>query len=143
MWRAVVDTNLIISGIASTNSVPHDLLEAWRKNEYVLVTSNQIIAEVEEVLNRPHIKGYFHLTPAQIQKVIKSLKTRAFITTGTTEIQVVKDDPDDDKLIVAAIEGSATHIVSGDKHLLDLQSYQNIPIITAREFLEKYLKKKV
>ena len=143
MWRAVVDTNLIVSGTASTNSIPYYVLEAWRKNEYVLVTSPQIIAEVKEVLNRLYIKRYFHLTNTQIQNVIKSFETRAFVTAGATSVDIVKDDPDDNMVVAAAIEGSATHIISGDKHLLNLDAYQNIPIVTARQFLEKNLKKKV
>jgi len=143
VWRAVVDTNLIVSGTASINSVPYHLLEAWRNNEYVLVTSPSIIAEVHEVLNRPHIRSRFSLTNSQIQDTIQSFETRAFVTVEMLEVNAVKDDPDDDKLIAAALEGSATHIISGDQHLLKLGAYQNIPILTAREFLEKYLKKKV
>ena len=140
MLRVVVDTNLIVSGTTSTQSVPYHLLESWRNNDYILITSLPIIAEITEVLNRPEIKSYFSLTDNQVQNVLKSLEN---VTSGTTEIHIVKDDPDDDKLIAAAIEGSATHIISGDQHLLKLNTYQNIPILTAREFLEKHLKKKV
>ncbi len=53
MYRAVVDTNLIVSGSATTSSVPYHLLEAWRNGEYILVTSVPIIEEIEDVLARP------------------------------------------------------------------------------------------
>ena len=55
-------------------------------------------------------------------------------------VRVVKDDPDDDKIIECAIDGEAVVIVSGDRHLLKLKSYKGIRIINPREFWENYLK---
>jgi hypothetical protein len=52
------------------------------------------------------------------------------------EIKEVNDDASDNKFLEAAITGKAILIVSGDKHLLELKSFRDIPIITAREFIE-------
>ena len=49
---------------------------------------------------------------------------------------LVSQDPSDEKFLAIAIEGSADIIVSGDKHLLGLEKYQNIPILTPRQFLD-------
>jgi predicted nucleic acid-binding protein len=46
-------------------------------------------------------------------------------------------DPDDDAVIACAVAAQADVIVSGDKHLLDLQQYQNIPILTAAELVQR------
>ncbi|MBI5452436.1 putative toxin-antitoxin system toxin component, PIN family [Candidatus Gottesmanbacteria bacterium] len=144
MYRVVVDTNLIISGATTSGTIPSELIESWRRDEYILVTSPQIIEEVKEVLNRPKIKKQFSFTSKEIDKLIESLTTKAFVTPGTLEVDVIKDDPDDNKFIACAIEGSATHIISGDKkHVLSLEEYQGIKIVTARTFLEEYLKKDV
>jgi len=51
-------------------------------------------------------------------------------------LQVVLDDPDDDKVIECAVTGKATYIVSGDHHLLDMNEYNSIPIVRARNFIE-------
>lgn len=117
MYRAVVDTNLIISGTASVNSVPYHLLEAWRQEKYIVVTSVPILAEVKEVLAREEIQSHFHLTSNQAKEVIDTLSTQA----------------------AAAIEGNASFIISGDKHLLDIEEYEGIKIIKARDFLENIL----
>jgi predicted nucleic acid-binding protein len=50
---------------------------------------------------------------------------------------VIPDDPDDERILACAIDGRADLIVSGDRHLLDLESYADIPIITVRDFLER------
>lgn len=142
MYRVVLDTNLIISGTATTSTIPYHLLEAWRRGEYILVTSPSIIEEVKDVLKRPEKK--FHLTNQEIDRIIETLNTQAFVTPGILEVDVIKDDPDDNKFIACAIEGSATHIISRDKkHVLSLGDYQGIKIVSARIFLEEYLKKDV
>lgn len=138
MLRAVVDTNLIVSGTATTSTIPYQLLEAWRDGEYILVTSIPIIEEVKDVLSRP--EKHFSITPKQINQVIKTLSTQALVTEGSLEVKVIERDPDDNKFISAAVEGSASHIVSGDKDLLDIGQYQEIKIVTARDFLAKDLK---
>lgn len=141
MYRVVVDTNLIISGATTSGTVPSELIESWRRNEYILVTSPQIIEEVKEVLNRPKIKKQFSFTSKEIDKLVENLTTKAFVTPGILEVNVIKD-PDDNKFIACAIEGSASHIISGDKkHVLTLREYQGIKIVTARNFLEEDLKK--
>lgn len=134
MYRVVLDTNVIVSGTATTSTVPYSLLEAWRKGEYILVTSPPIIEEVKEVLKRPEKK--FFITNQQIKEVVEALATKAFVTPGIFEADVVKNDPDDNKFVACALEGSASHIVSGDKHLLDIDEYQGIKIVRARNFLE-------
>ncbi|MBI4999801.1 putative toxin-antitoxin system toxin component, PIN family [Candidatus Gottesmanbacteria bacterium] len=137
----MVDTNLIVSGTATASTTPYHLLEAWRNGEYVLLTSPSIIEEVAKVLRRP--EKNFSITNQEIEAVIDVLKTRAFVTTGILTVDIVKDDPDDNKFIACAIEGSATHIVSGDKDLLRIGEYQGIKIVKARNFLEVCLNKKI
>ena len=51
------------------------------------------------------------------------------------KINIVKDDPDDNKFIEAAVAGKADHIVTQDAHLLKIKEYRGIKIITPREFI--------
>lgn len=141
VYRAVVDTNLIVFGTVSANTPPYHLFEAWRKGYFILVTSPPILEEVRDVLFRPEIQKLFDLTGKDVEEVISTLVTRAFITSGELTVDVVKNDPDDNKFIACALEGTATHIVTGDrKHLLPLRKFQGIPVVTARIFLENFLK---
>ncbi len=55
----------------------------------------------------------------------------------TAFLSVVKDDPGDDRVLECAIAGSADVIISGDRHLLDLGSFQGIQILTVRRFMDQ------
>lgn len=143
MLRVVIDTNLIISGTTKSNSIPHRLLEGWRKKEFLLITSIPILSEIKEVLERKEIQAHFFLKPEDIQEMIQALSTQTIITSGALEVDIVKDDPDDNKFIAAAIEGSASYVISGDRHLLDIKEYEGIKIMKARNFLEDVLQKDV
>jgi len=48
---------------------------------------------------------------------------------------IVATDPDDDVFLRCAEVAEATYVVSGDRHLLELKAYANIPIVTVRDFL--------
>lgn len=139
MHRAVLDTNVIVSGTATTSTVPFQVLESWRAGNFVLVTSPQIHAEVNEVLLRPKVRQFTNLSPKQVTDLVSNIEKRAYVTVGTLEVGVVEKDPDDNKFIACAIEGFAPLIVSGDKHLLDIGEYEGIKIVKPRLFLENYL----
>ncbi len=51
-------------------------------------------------------------------------------------LRAVPKDADDDMVVECAVIARATHIVTGDKHLLSLTKYQNISIVKAADFLQ-------
>ena len=53
----------------------------------------------------------------------------------TQRLQVVKEDPDDDRVIECAVASASSFIISGDRHLLDLRQYRSISIIRVADFL--------
>lgn len=136
MVRAVVDTNVFVSG-ATGSSSPAEVLDSWREGHYVLVTSESIIEEIAEVLRRPKIRKFTGLAERDIKGIINSLETRAFVVAGEIEVDLVEDDPEDNKFLACAIEGLADYIVTGDKHLLSIVEYQGIEVVKPREFLKK------
>ena len=69
---------------------------------------------------------------------LELLRKYAIVVPGSTTVNAVPDDPDDNIIIACALEAEADMIVSGDRHLLAIGSYQNIPIVKAAEFLEDY-----
>lgn len=136
MIRACLDTNILISGLISAKGVPYEILSALSDKEFILITSLEIIDEIEEALNYPKVKKALTLAPAEIKRVMKLVKKYSYKCRSASSLKVVEADPDDDKFLHAAIQGKADFIVSGDRHLLDLRIFQGIPIITARQFIE-------
>ncbi len=138
MIRVVLDTNILVSALITKKpSAPIQLYKAFINQQILLITSPSILAEVEDVINRENIVKYHKLIPAQRQEILKQLIILCYVTLETSpkdEI-VIKNDPKDDKFILAALEGKANYIVSGDHHLLDMKEYKGIKILNPNEFL--------
>jgi len=138
MRRVVLDTNVIVSGALTKNGPPARILDAAQEDRFLWVASTPIIEEVKRVLNDKTLRSqYPNLTNAHVGRVINLMNHQALRVAGALNIAVVKDDPDDDKFIVAALEGDAQFIVSGDRHLTVLKQFQGIHIQTPAEFLKR------
>ncbi len=70
-----------------------------------------------------------------IDRWVIALALIAEPTEGNLKLQAVERDPDDDAYVVAALEGRAGYIVSGDSDLLELREYRGVHIVTAHAFL--------
>jgi putative PIN family toxin of toxin-antitoxin system len=97
-----------------------------------------LLDEYLDVIRRRHIvKKYQDIAP-RIQDIHDYLQRKAIRVSGSL-VESVLRDPDDNFLIACAIEGNAQHIVSGDKHLLELRHYREIVILSPRDFVEQTL----
>lgn len=135
MLRAILDTNIVVSGTISSSGAPFEVLEAWRHRRFTLVTSPQILSEVQRVFGYPRIRKAYGLDQATIEQVVARLAKYAVVTPGDLAIDAIKEDPADDMFLACAVEGDADFIVSGDSHLLDLRTFRGAEILTARRFL--------
>ncbi|OYT90693.1 MAG: putative toxin-antitoxin system toxin component, PIN family [Burkholderiales bacterium PBB3] len=135
--RIVIDTNLLVSGVISAG-LPRQLVDAGKAGEFEMCTSEVLLAELLDVIGRGKFAARLAqagLTPLAIGQDLRAL---AVVVSPTSVPRVVPTDPDDDHVLAAALAGAADLIASGDKRdLLPLGSYQGIPIITAKEALER------
>ncbi len=132
--RIVVDTNVMISAVFFKGK-PYVILDAWRTGKLEIILSQEIIEEYSEVLER-------------LSKKYPSIDTSGILSMFTTGCRMVEpeaidkqicEDPDDDKFIAAAIGGEIEIVISGDKHLLDVNGYSGIEILRPADFIERYL----
>jgi len=138
MLRVVFDTNVIVSGVLSRKGAPAEMLNAWRNRRFLLLSSPAIVAEVRAVLQYPHIRKKYPLVAEEIDEVIALLEHDAVLVPGISNVtDSIQKDPKDEIILACALDGQADLIVSGDHHLLDMSVYRDIPIITARQFLEQ------
>jgi uncharacterized protein len=126
--RAVLDTNVIVSGLGWSGA-PAAILDAVSDDRLVLVTSAPLLAELRRVLEYPRLAKVIQ-GGAQLADLVAA---SGVVVAPNRVLTVVRDD-DDNRVLEAAIEGAADYIVSGDTDLLDLGSFQGIPIITPGEF---------
>jgi putative PIN family toxin of toxin-antitoxin system len=132
--RIVIDTNVLISAVFFKGK-PDVILEAWKAGKLDRVLSEEILNEYSKVLDRLAIKF-----PSVDTSGILSVFTRGCIIVepGVISNQIC-EDPDDDKFISAALGGASKAIISGDKHLLDVNGYSGREVLSPAEFIEKYL----
>lgn len=135
LLRVVLDTNIYVSGTILARGTPFQVLEAWRQQAYILVTSEGIIAEIERVLRYDRIRDRYGIGEADIGRLVASLRADALLVHGDCAITPTCCDPDDDKFLACALEAQADCIVTGDPDLLTLSQYRDIAIIKPHEFL--------
>lgn len=131
--RIVIDTNVLISGVFF-GGMPRKVLSAVVANRITACATMEIIEEyneiVQEMIDRK--QGRFN------HSILDPLIHRVEIIEAKTKVELSRD-PDDDKFLGCAKDAKALYIVSGDKDLLVLERFENIEIITAKDFYEKYL----
>ncbi|MBI5635692.1 putative toxin-antitoxin system toxin component, PIN family, partial [Candidatus Micrarchaeota archaeon] len=108
-----------------------ELLEKIRSRQAVLFMSPSAFAEFSRVLTYPRLKQ-----PALSQlKLTQALTGLSVFVNPREAVKIVKEDPDDDKILELALAANADFIVSGDNHLLKLKKFNSIPILTTKEAL--------
>jgi putative PIN family toxin of toxin-antitoxin system len=129
-YIVVFDTNILLSALLSTNSNPFRCLALARIGQVESVTCQEILDEFAEKLL---VKFKFSEEMAQSAKKEVCKFSRLVEISGT--LKAVPNDPDDDMVVECAVIGNATHIVTGDKHLLSLSNHESIAILKAAEFI--------
>ena len=137
MLKVVLDTNIFVSSLLSKAGRPAMVLDTWRAGQYLLVTSRSIISEIRRVVEAPNIRKKYGLSSNQIERLILLLEKDAIVVPGLSAVAgAIPKDPTDEMFLAAALDAKADLIISGDRHLLDLGEYKDIPIFTVRQFLE-------
>jgi putative PIN family toxin of toxin-antitoxin system len=129
--RITCDTNIIISALNFPGN-PARILAMAETGEITLAVSDDILAEVDRVLKRPK----FGWTQEQVDEAISGLSAFAEHVGPKQRIDVVKDDPTDNRILECAAAAGSEYLVSGDKHLLKVGQYQGVKIVTPAEFVE-------
>ena len=136
--KVTLDTNVLVSGTFWTGN-SFRILNLIDKNKFRNVTSKGIIKEYYEVINSDEIIDKIKDKKLRMLKIAHKIITKSEIVEPSVKIDIIKDDPDDNKILECAIAGNVDCIVSNDKHLLKLKKFRNIPILTPDDFVEKYL----
>ena len=133
--NVVLDTNVIVSTLLSPKGAPAQIIQRWEAGEFLVIISQTLITELEQTLAYPRVRKYLKLSSDDIEKFIEHLNVVAIVVTPQSVLKVVEQDPDDDRVIECAVAGKASYIVSGDAHLLDLGKYNEITILSPKDFL--------
>jgi len=97
-----------------------------------LLYSQELIDEFITVARRPKFRKYF--SPEDLQNLLLSMSRRSVFIEATTYIDICRD-PKDNFLLALAKDGKASHLLTGDKDLLDLKKFEKTKILTIKQYL--------
>jgi uncharacterized protein len=129
--RAVMDTNVFVSGIFWKGNFCSQIIDKWKNKEIELVSSVDILDELVKTLRDFKIQ----MSDEMIEDWRNLLIENSIIVEPTIKLDVIKDDPDDNKFLEAGVTGKVDFIISQDKHLLKLKEYEGIKILTPEDVL--------
>lgn len=117
---------------------PHQLLTAIGQQPSVeLNSSAALLDELADVLTRPSATKRLAVIGKVAREVLSDYVEVLELVEPTTVPRVVLGDPDDDQALAVALAAHADLIVSGDSDLLNIASYEGIPIVTAAQAVQR------
>lgn len=132
--RITLDTNVLISGTFWTGD-SFRILDMIDKKKLNNVSSREIIEEYNEAIKSDEIVDKVDNKKLTMAKIVHNVIKSSEIVEPTTKLDVVKDDPDDNRVLECAKEGKVSHVITNDNHLLKLKEFEGIKIVTPEEFL--------
>ena len=132
--KVILDTNIIISGIFFSGP-PSSILEAWHNGKLKLIISKEIFDEYSMVIERISIK----YPGIDIDRILELIAIHSKSVIPNNIDPNICLDASDIKFIESALTSNTKVIISGDKHLLDLNGYNDIEVLRPAEFVSKYL----
>ena len=126
MLRIVFDSNVYISALLF-KGIPGKVLEMAQKDKITLIVSDEIITETARILEEK-----FKWPQHNIDKFKRRLSDISDNIRPKIKLDIIKEREPDNRILECAVSGDVNLIVSGDKHLLKLKKYKNIPIVRSR-----------
>ena len=124
------DTNVLVSGVMFGGH-PRRILSRIARGIVANITSPDLLREVGIVLARRK----FGLQPDEVFRILALFRDTFEIVEPARRVRVIVADPSDNIVLEAAATGAADAIVSGDKHLCQLHTWNGIPILTPVQFI--------
>ncbi len=138
---SVFDCNVHLQAASREKSIASECLRLVEKGLVELFLSNEVLAEIEDILNRPEIRNHFRtLTDEIVEAFLLRLRKNSRIIRQVPKTFSYSRDPDDEIYINLAVAAEVDYLVSRDKDLLDLMTDYTIE---AKEFRQRFRPLKV
>ena len=134
--RLVLDTNVVVSAVI-WGGTPLKLLQAAVEGDVELYTSPALLAELRGVFGREHLASRLAQQRSSVDQALAQYGDLAIIVSPLLTPRAVPADADDDHVVAAALAAHADLVVSGDRDLLSIGSYEGIAIVSAAEAVQR------
>jgi len=133
--KVVIDTNVLISALINPTSVPAKVIGLIEAKTIQPIMSPATQEELCRVLGYKKIQKTLALMPAQAQEVAEQLMLHCQLIHPNIAVMVTAEDDSDNRYIEVALAAQAPYVITGDQHLLKLEHYNGIEIVTPAQFL--------
>ena len=128
--RVVLDTNVLVAAHFNPGSASNKILELCQRKKLALVLTSHILKEFSLILRNISARKSFR---KRMDKII----SQAILIKKAPRVNMVAEDPEDNKFLSCALAGKADYIITSDRHLLVLRKFRGIKIVKPVQFLSK------
>ncbi len=133
--RAFIDTNVLVAAFI-TEGLCSEILKRASDGEFLGFTSNFVMEELKQVLDREFNEAEFKSPKQETMKLIEeALEIKNPDELGVKVEGICKRDPSDDNILAGSLASDAESLVTGDLDLLELKEFKGIRILRPREFI--------
>lgn len=130
--RVLLDANVFVSALLIGRNC-EEILSLARAGVIQVLSSEEILSEVEKVMRRK-----FRWSKADVRRFSEEVRSLCTLVECDPHGIAFPPDPDDAKILACAVAGKADVIVTGDrKHLLPLERFRGVPILSPADFLDR------
>lgn len=135
MIRVTVDTNVLVSATYWSGS-PLIVMELVGQRKLCCILSNEILEEYDRVINSDEIVDKVENKGLVASRIIDKVVSDCIIVEPKVRLEIVKDDPSDNKILECAVAGSADYLITSDAHLLGIKEFMGVRIVRPKDFLD-------
>lgn len=128
--KVILDTNLFVAAYFNKASSSAKILKLVEENKLIPYFSKSMFSELEFILKNIRARADF-------KEKVYDILGKGEMVEGFKIKYVVKDDPDDDKLLAVAEKAKAEYLITSDKHLLQIKKYEGTKIVKPSDFLQR------
>jgi len=133
--KVVFDTNVWVT-IFLKKAVSREFSEILKEGNAEVYVTKALLEEISKVLMYPKLTKLLETAEVSPREIFKRIVENSVLVNPQLKLHVVKEDPEDNKILDCAVKAQADFIISGDRHLLKLKKFRNIRIVTPRDFLD-------
>jgi uncharacterized protein len=133
--HALFDTTVLVSAFLRPHGVAGVLLDAARQQRYPCSLYENIVVEVARALAYAHIQERYRYSPDDSRAFCEALRASFPLVSPSPTVVRISRDPGDDVILACALAAAASHLVTRDKDLLVIGTYEGITILSPEAFI--------
>lgn len=132
--KIVLDTNVFVSAIG-WKGASREIFKDCIEGNLELFISTEIFDEIKRVLNYPKFK----FSQDEIDEFLDQILEAGNLVETKVKVEIIKDDPSDNKFLECALTVDADYIISRDPHILRIKEFEGIKIISPEDYMKEGL----